>query len=147
MGQEATAMITPDIGMSKPSRELAAHITRELAWEERIEGSIFDSGPGLLTHRVYRLESLSSLLNNLASFSVDFGILHAWVGAALRDPDLARAIGEVLREPVNEDDEEAQAETRDAIAAIIEHRVAQCAEVLSDDAGSDDVADGDVETS
>jgi len=129
---------TIDTGLSKPGKELAAHITRELAWEERIEGSIFDPGPGPVTHRVYRLEGLSNLLSNMASFSVDFGALREWAGGTLGDSELADAIGAVLSEPVGETQEEADDDARGRIAAILELRVAQCAEELPEDGGGDD---------
>lgn len=136
---------TIDNGLGKPGKEMAAHITRELAWEERIEGSIFDSGPGPVTHRVYRLEGLSNLLSNMASFSVDFGALREWAGGTLGDYELADAIGAVLSEPVGETQEEADDDARGRIAALLELRVAQCAEELPEDAGGDEVgADGSV---
>lgn len=133
---DETAASTPeDATLDQPTEEVAAHITRELSWEERIEGTVFDPGPGTVAERVYRFDAMSNLLNGMPSFDVDFRTLQRWIGETVGDAELGRAIGAVLDESTGESAEDAEDSFDDGVrarvSALLALRVEQCREVLS----------------
>lgn len=141
---EPAASTSEDATLDQPTKEFAAHITRELSWEERIEGTVFDAGPGAETERIYSLEAMSNLLNCMPNFDVDLRTLQQWIGKTVGDAELGGAIGAVLDESTGESMEEAEDRfddgIRDRVSALLALRARQCREVLS---AADSSPDGD----
>ena len=109
--------------MNPPSEELAVRITREVDWDERIEGALFDPGPGEMVERLFRLEDVYNLLSGLPNFQMDFHELKNWIHGVIGDEELADLIDEVLsrsRDP------------RQETVLLLGERLQQCAQVLSE---------------
>lgn len=84
--------------LTKPDEELAAQITREVSWEERLEGSIYASGPGDLVQRLYSLEEVYNLLATVDNFRINFDHLADWVEQTLGDEELGTAVAAATME-------------------------------------------------
>jgi hypothetical protein len=129
------------LDLSRPSETLAAHVTRELGWDERIEGAVFDPGPGLVVQRVYRLGHLSSLMDAVPNFTVDLTTLRTWLRDTVGDPELSNAVGAVLTATQGDDDHPAG--PREGVCALLRLRHRQCEEVLAGAAEEETSAAGD----
>lgn len=108
--------------MNPPSGELAARITREVLWNERIEGALFDPGPGEMVERLFRLEDVYKLLSGLPNFQIDFHELKSWIHGVIGDQELADAMDTVLSVFGN---------PRQEIVLLLGHRLQQCIRVLN----------------
>jgi hypothetical protein len=108
--------------MNPPSGELAARITREVRWNERIEGALFDPGPGEMVERLFRLEDVYKLLSGLHNFQIDFHELKNWISGVIGDQELADAIDKILS---------GSEAPRQETILLLGHRLRQCIEVLS----------------
>ena len=108
--------------MNPPSGELAAKITREVHWSERIEGALFDPGPGEMVERLFRLEDVYKLLSGLPNFQIDFHELKNWIRDVIGDQELADAMDKVLT--VSKD-------PRQETVLLLGHRLLQCIQVLN----------------
>ncbi|MHB9003061.1 MAG: hypothetical protein ACYC6C_03235 [Coriobacteriia bacterium] len=130
--------------LSIPDESLATHILREMEWNERIEGSIFDPGPGLVVQRIYRLKHLSNFMDAAPNFTVDMLQLQTWLRAHVGDPELSDAVGEVIArasEPAEETD--TRVDVRKEVAGLLRLRVQQCAVVLEPETPDEAIGTGD----
>lgn len=109
--------------LKPPSKYLAEQVLRKVGWDDRLDGYIYDPGPGNLPEWVFSLEELHNLLKGLPSFSVDFRQMQHWVGETLGDKETAEAIANALAEKSEE-------EARPLIAGLLGERLAQCQSVL-----------------
>lgn len=126
-----------EIALEAPDVELALHLSRELEWAERIEGWVFDPGPGLVLQRIYRLKVLSSFLDEVANFTVDLPNVQSWLRNKLGDAALADAVQASIVETQAHDDAVSSNEAQVAVAELIRLRVRQCDEVLDGEQKSD----------
>ncbi|MHB1018157.1 MAG: hypothetical protein ACYC2X_09780 [Coriobacteriia bacterium] len=126
-----------EITLETPDTELALHLSRELEWAERIEGWVFDPGPGLVLQRIYRLKVLSSFLDEVANFTVDLPTVQSWLRDKLGDAALADAVEAALVGKQTHAVAGAQSEAQLAVAELIRLRVRQCDEVLDAEPKSD----------
>jgi hypothetical protein len=78
--------------LTKPSANLAGKVMREVNWQERFEGEIFEPGPGSVTERLFKIVEVHNLLKGMPSFNVDYDVLARWVGETLGDAELAENI-------------------------------------------------------
>jgi hypothetical protein len=108
--------------MNPPSGELAARITREVRWNERIEGALFGPGPGEMVERLFRLEDVYKLLSGLPNFQIDFHELKNWIRGVIGDQELADAMDTVLSVSGN---------PRQETVLLLGHRLQQCIRVLN----------------
>lgn len=96
-----------------------ADITREVGWEDRLEGSIYAGSMGHTVQRVYRLKEVYDLMSSTESFKVRYGDLATWVEESLGDAKLANAIRQA------KDTEE----PRQQVIEILEFRLSQVGEL------------------
>ncbi len=122
MGRGDHAKNQGDKPLSKPTRALAARFMRKVSWEDRIEGSIYDPGPGNMVQRLFKLEEVYNLLKSMPSFEMDFEVLKSWIGRTIGDKELARKIESVLAGGCENEREE--------IVYLLGIRLGQCKEVL-----------------
>lgn len=113
-----------------PDRQLAQHVSRELEWAERLEGAVFDPGPGQTAQRIYRLKVLSSFLDQVRGFRVELPVLQLWLRESVGDSALADAVDMAIAGENSEVETVAPADPRETVAALIRLRVQQCQEVL-----------------
>lgn len=111
--------------LSAPSKELAEKILRKVSWQERLEGSIYDPGPGAIPERIFKLEEVYNLLRSLPNFSVDLRQLERWVREVLGDEEAAAEIKLLL-------DGKEEEEAREGVTRLLGQRIEQCKEILAE---------------
>lgn len=107
--------------LTEPSKELAEQVVRKVSWDERIEGQIYDPGPGQMVQRIYRLSEVHSLLKSIQNFSIDFMQLKGWIGETLGDLELANELDKIVS---------SRNEQREKVIGLLALRLTQCQKVL-----------------
>ena len=109
------------VSLPLPSPEIAAHILRKVPWDDRIEVSVYQSGPGLMRHSIYDIRHLHGMMKGLPDLTVSIEHLQAWINDVVGDPELGLAIEKAVE---REDDSRAE------IVRLLESRICQCLQVL-----------------
>lgn len=130
---EATATESPEraASLTAPTADQAMRITREVSWDERLDGRIDAGMAGYPMTWAYSLGQVANLLSGMSQFVVDYDRLQRWVDETIGDPELAGAIGSVIA---------SGSDIRASVTSLLAGRIAQCEGVLGKDepAGGED---------
>ncbi len=120
--------------LSPPSEFLARKILTEVSWGERIEGFFEAPMSGRQREYIFKFRDAANLLKadvsdpwstNSGFFGYfDFGELQAWIRDVFGDKELANATGEIIAAGAS------LKEQIESTKLLMNHRLAQCEEVL-----------------